>query len=512
MKPISLIAGFFTVGLWTMASRVLGFARDICFAAFLGTGPLGEAFVLAFSLPNLFRRFFAEGAFNMAFVPMFAKKLEAGEDAEGFASDALSGLGAILIVLCLLAMLFMPWLVWAMASGFVGDARFDLSVLFGRIAFPYILFISLAALFSGVLNAAGHFRAAAAAPVLLNIIFLAALAMAIGAGWDIGLTISWAVPIAGIAQLGLVWWAARRAGFRLHIRLPRPTPELRRLAWIAAPVALSAGVMQINLLIGRQVASQIERAYAWLYYSDRLYQLPLGVIGIAIGVVLLPELSRRLQSRDAAGGQQAFQRAVEMSMALTLPATVALIVIPMPLISVLFGRGAFDAVDVSATALATAIYALGLPAFVLQKIYQPIYYAREDTRSPFYFALVALVVNAVVAIGLWRVIGFQAAAWGTTIASYAMLICLWAGARRFGGAAVLSATLIRKLTLMLVACAVMAAGLYLSALYLEPLLFLPFWRYPALALLILLGAGFYFAAAFGLGALDRAELRQVLRR
>jgi len=206
-----MLGGFLTVGGWTLLSRLLGFVRDVMIAAFLGTGPAAQAFIVAFSLPNMFRRFFAEGAFNMAFVPMFSKKLEADDDPLGFARDAFSGLATILIIFTVIAMFAMPWLVWAMASGFVGDARFDMSVTYGRIAFPYILFISLAALLSGVLNAMHRFTAAAAAPVLLNIIFITALVISSTMGLDIGLTLAWMVPIAGIAQLALVWVAAKRA-------------------------------------------------------------------------------------------------------------------------------------------------------------------------------------------------------------------------------------------------------------------------------------------------------------
>ena len=209
-----MLRNFMTVGSWTMASRVLGFLRDILFAALLGAGPVAEAFVIAFSLPNMFRRFFAEGAFNMAFVPMFSKKLEGGEDAVAFARDALSGLAGIVIILTLIAQLAMPWLVLAMASGFVGDARFDLAVGYGRVAFPYILFISLAALLSGVLNSAGRFAAAAAAPVLLNIILIGAMSYAARTGGDVGRALVWAVPFAGVAQLALVWVGGFAGWFR----------------------------------------------------------------------------------------------------------------------------------------------------------------------------------------------------------------------------------------------------------------------------------------------------------
>ena len=260
MRPIRLIAGFLTVGAWTMLSRVFGFVRDILLAARLGDGPVAEAFVVAFSLPNMFRRFFAEGAFNMAFVPMFSKKLERGEDPLGFARDAFAGLATLLLAFTVAAQAAMPWLVLAMASGFAGDERFDMAVLFGRIAFPYILLISLAALLSGVLNATGRFAAAAAAPVLLNMTLIAAMVGADVAGLDTGLALAWAVPVAGIAQLALLWVAAARAGFALRPGRPRLTPDLRRLAAIAAPAMLAGGVVQVNLLVGRQVASSFEGA------------------------------------------------------------------------------------------------------------------------------------------------------------------------------------------------------------------------------------------------------------
>ncbi len=511
-SPVRLVRGFFTVGVWTLASRVLGFLRDILMAAFLGSGPVAEAFLIAFSLPNMFRRFFAEGAFNMAFVPMFAKKLEGGEDARRFASDALSGLAGVLIVFCVLALLAMPWLVVAMASGFLGDERFDLAVDYGRIAFPYILFISLAALFSGALNAMGRFWAAAAAPLLLNLLFIGALLLGRQLGWDLGRTLAWTVPVAGIAQLALVWTVAERAGMRLRLHRPILTPELRRLAVIAAPALLAGGVVQINLIVGRQVASFTEGAVAWLAYADRLYQLPLGVVGIAIGVVLLPDLSRRLRAEDAAGGQHAFSRATEFALALTLPAAAALMVVPVPLVSVLFERGAFDAADTAATALVLAVYGAGLPAFVLQKVLQPLYYAREDTRRPFNFAVVAMVVNAVLAVGLSQIIGFVAAAIGTTIAGWVMAWQLWRGVRGMGAAAEPDARLRRRLPRILAATAAMAAGLGLLAAALGPAWADPFWRGPALAGLVAAGMLLYAAAAQGFGAFTLADLRGALRR
>lgn len=512
MLKIRLVSGFLTVGAWTMASRVLGFLRDILIAALLGAGPVAEAFLVAFSLPNMFRRFFAEGAFNMAFVPMFSKRLEAGEDAQGFAQDAFAGLGTLLIVFTALAMAAMPWLVLAMASGFRGDERFDLAVVYGRIAFPYILFISLAALLSGILNATGRFVAAAAAPVLLNVLFIAAMATAHWAGWPVGDALVWMVPIAGIAQLALVWAASVRAGFRLGLSRPRLTPEMRRLAIIAFPAMLAGGVVQVNLLVGRQVASFFDGAIAWLSYADRLYQLPLGVVGIAIGVVLLPDLSRRLRAEDIEGSREALNRAAEISLALTLPAAVALVVIPLPLVSVLFERGAFDTADARATALAVAVYGAGLPAFVLQKVLQPLFFAREDTKTPFRYAVWALVVNAGVAIGLAPLLGYIAAALGTTAAGWAMAVLLWRGSRGFGEAAAVDAQFRHRMPRVLVASLVMGGVAWLLALGLAPWIAGGPERYAALAILIAGAIVAYGACARICGAFTLAELRASLRR
>ena len=509
-----LFRAFATVGGWTMASRILGFARDMAIAAFLGAGPAAEAFVIAFSLPNLFRRFFAEGAFNMAFVPLFTKKLDGDgpEPARAFAEDAMAGLAAILLMLTALATLAMPFMVLALASGFAEDDRLPLATLYGRIAFPYILFISVAALLSGVLNALDRFAAAAAAPVLLNIILLAALGAAAATGTEPGLALSLGVAIAGVAQMAMLWRAAARAGMRLRLRRPRMTPELRRLAIIAAPAALAGGVVQINLVVGRQVASHFDGAVAWLYYADRLYQLPLGVVGVAIGVVLLPDLSRRLRQNDGPGGRAAANRAAEFALALTLPAAIALIAIPEALTSVLFGRGAFGAEDVANTALACAIYGLGLPAFVLQKVLQPIYFAREDTRTPLRIALWGMAANVILAIGLSPVIGFLAAAIATTAAGWLNVVMLWSRARAFGDAARPDPRLIARTPRILAASLVMGVGAWALAGLAADALAAPGLRWAALALVIAAAMALYFAAAAALGGLSLAELKGMMRR
>lgn len=512
MKPIRLASGFLTVGGWTFLSRLFGFVRDIMFAAVLGAGPMAQAFYIAFSLPNLFRRFFAEGAFNMAFIPQFSKRVESDDNPHGFLNDAFAALGAILIALTVVATLFMPWFVLAMASGFFGDERFDLAVFYSRLAFPYILLISLAALLSGVLNATGRFAAAAAAPVLLNIVLISAMTLANGLDWDMGVTLAATVPIAGLAQLALVWRAAMLAGFGPRLQWPRFTPEMKQLAIVAAPAALAGGVIQVNLLVGRQVASFFDGAVVWLWFADRLYQLPLGVVGIAIGVVLLPDLSRRLAASDIEGGQNAFNRAAEISLALTFPAAVALLVVPAPIVSTLFERGAFGPEDVSPTALALAVYAVGLPAFVLQKVLQPLFFAREDTKAPLRYALVAMVVNAVIAIGLAPVIGFVAAAIATTVAAWVMVALLWLGSRNMGSEAALDARFRARAPRIVMASAAMGAVLFALAYAMGAAFAVPGLRYLALAALVAVGGVSYAAAGQVLGAFRLSELRASLRR
>lgn len=512
MKPISLIRSILTVGGWTLLSRGAGFARDMMMAAYLGAGPVADAFNVAFALPNMFRRFFAEGAFNMAFVPMFAKKLEGGEDAQGFARDAFNGLAAILIVFSVIGTLAMPWLVWLMASGFAGDARFDMAVMFGQISFSYILFISLVALLSGVLNAYGRFTEAGFVPVLMNLMFIAAMGLAVWFGWDMGLTLSWTVPVTGIAQLAFTWGAAAKLGFRFTPSWPRLTPELKRLATIAAPAILAGGVVQINMLVGRQVASYTEGAVSWLVYADRLYQLPLGVVGIAIGTVLLPDLSRRLRAGDAAGGRESFNRGTEFGLALTLPAAVALMVIALPLTSVLYQRGAFGPDDTANTALVLAIYGAGLPAFVLHKVYQPLFYAREDARSPFRYAVISMVVNAAIAVGLMPYIGFAAAALATTVAGWTMVVQLWWGARRMGDAARFDTRYRSRMPRIVVASLVMGLVLSVGSVVLGDMLGSPGWRYAGLALLIALGIVSYFGFGTAIGAFRLSDFRKLRQR
>lgn len=512
MKPIRLLSGFLTVGFWTLASRVLGFLREVLILNFVGPSAALDAFVVAFRLPNMFRRFFAEGAFNAAFVPMFAKRVEEGDDAALFAQQALNFLASLVLALVGVGMIFMPALVWMTAEGFHGDQRFDMAVGFGRVVFPYLLLMSMAALFSGVLNAAGHFAAAAAAPVLLNIFACSALLLGATLGGEVIEWLLWTIPVAGVAQLVLVWVATERAGFKLRPGIPRWNKDMSQLVRIAIPAALASGVMQINLIVGQIVASRTETAVSWLFAADRLYQLPLGVVGIATGIVLLPELSRKLRAGDATGARHAFSRAGEFSLLFVLPCAVALIVVPLPIVSVLFERGATDAIDSKAIALACMIYGFGLPAFVLQKVLQPLYFAREDTKTPFRYAAWSVVINAGGALALEPVIGWIAPAVAATVAAWVMIAMLYFGSRKMGDAASFDTRFRARISRICLASLAMGVTLYLAYSLTSAAFTVPGWRYLALSLLILGGMAVYAVTAQLLGAFKLSDVKEGLRR
>ncbi len=390
-----LYRAFATVGGLTMVSRVFGFLRDILIAAVLGTGAVADAFFVAFRFPNLFRRLFGEGAFNSAFVPLFAKRLEGEgkEAARAFAEEAMSGLVLILVALTVVAQIAMPFLMYGLAPGFSATPeKFDLAVLMTRITMPYLLCMSLVALLSGVLNSVGKFVESSSVSIVLNVTMMTATLVALGLGYrndpTAGVIQAWGVFAAGLLQLWLLVDGARRNGLSLKLRRPRMSEDMRRLIRLGIPGVIAGGVTQINIVIGTVVASLQDGAVSHLYYADRVYELPLAIVGIAIGVVLLPDVSRHLRAGDHAAVMDSQNRSLEFAMLLTVPAAVALAVVPVEIVKGLFERGAFTAADTPATAYALAIFSLGLPSFVLIKVFQPAYFAREDTATPMRFAVV----------------------------------------------------------------------------------------------------------------------------
>ena len=431
---VNLTKGVMTVGSWTLLSRILGMVREILLSALIGAGPLLDAFVVAFRLPNIFRRFFAEGAFNAAFVPLFAKRYESKMDPNDFANNVFSNLLTLLLILTSIAMIFMPVLVFLTAAGFASDERFDLTVEFGRIMFPYILLISLAALFSGILNTTGRFAVAAATPVILNVIIVAALLIAWTTESNLIVWLVYSIPIAGVLQLSLLWMATFKSGIKITLAFPRWNKDMANLVKIAIPAALAGGVLQINLLVGQLVASQETGAISFLYFADRLYQLPLGIGGIAVGTVLLPKLSRHLKSGDTKQAQFTYSQSAEMIWFVALPSSVALCLIPLPIVSALFEHGETTRQDALAISYATAIYGVGLPAFMIQKLLQPLYFAREDTKTPLRFALISMLLNAILAIGLLPIVGWIAVAIAASVSAWVTTILLWITTKRFGQA------------------------------------------------------------------------------
>jgi putative peptidoglycan lipid II flippase len=518
---MNIYRSFATVSGFTAISRMLGFVRDMLTAAVLGAGPVADAFFVAFRLPNLFRSLFAEGAFNSAFVPLFTKNLQAeGQSAaRRFAEEALAVLLTALMVATILAEIFMPALVSLIAPGFRDNPeKFDLAVLLTRITFPYLLCMSLTALTAGLLNALGKFAAAAAAPILLNVILSIAMALAALLGLhhkpEAAMMIAWAVAIAGFAQLLFLTLAARRQGMDLSFRVPRLTPGVRRLFVLAVPGVMTAGITQINLFIGTMIASMSDSAVSYLYYADRINQLPLGIVGIAIGVVLLPELTSKLNSGNRDAAMHSHNRSLEFALLLTLPAAVALAVVPGPIIQVLFERGAFSARDTQAVSMALAAFAVGLPASVLIRVFLPGFFAREDTRTPMKFAMAAAAVNIAGSLSLFFVLGHVGIAIATSLSAWTNALLLGA-TLLWRGDLQPDTTLRRRAALITLASVIMGGALWAAAIPLGRL-FLPgnglIVQAAALGVLVVGGGFVYLLATQLTGAVSyRSLLRSVAR-
>ena len=507
---MALLRSVATVGGYTMASRVLGFVRDMLTAQFLGAGPVADAFFIAFRLPNLFRSFFAEGAFSAAFVPIFAGMIakEGKRPAKLFAEEALAALTAFLFFFVVVCEIFTPQLLHLLAPGFAAEPeKFRLTVTFTRITFPYLLFISLVALQGGVLNSVERFAAVAATPVLLNVFLIGALLWFRPVS---GEALSWAVTAAGFAQFAWLMVSCHRAGLALHFPRPRWTPAVKRLVKLMLPGIFGAGVTQLNLVISTAFASLLaEGSVSHLYYADRLNQLPLGVVGIAVGTAILPPLSRHIRSGDEPAATATQNRGLELALLLTLPAAVALGVLAAPILEALFERGAFGPAEVRATAGALAAYAFGLPAFVLVKVLAPAFFARHDTRTPVKIALAGMGANLVLTLGLGLALG-----WGTTGIALATsgagwvnaLALLWLLHRR--AHFTLDARSRSRIPRIAAASVIMGLVLWFFAQTAAPWLAGPLLlRIAALAILVCAGLGAFAALALALGATRWSELK-----
>ena len=437
LRP-SLYRNFLSVGALTLLSRIFGFVRDALLAAALGAGPAADAFYAAFRFPNLFRRLFAEGAFNAAFVPLFAGTLaqHGREAALDLAARIMAWLALLLVVFTILAEIFMPAVLTPFVPGFLEHPdKFDLTVLLARIMFPYLACMSLVAAYAGILNSLNRFIAAALAPVVLNLFTVAVLVPLLLAGATgpeaATLWIAGAILLAGFAQLALVWNAVRRAGFLPRWQWPRLDRQVRRFWALALPAVLTGGITQINIFVGTIIASGAASAISYLYYADRLYQLPLGIIGVAIGTVLLPALSGHLKGGRESEARNAQSQSLLISMLLSMPAATALIVLSEPIVRVLFERGAFAPAATLATAQALVAFAAGLPAFVLIRVLQPGFFAREDTVTPTVFAAISMIVNVVLSLLLFPALEHVGIAIATSVAAWgnAIMLAVWLARR-----------------------------------------------------------------------------------
>lgn len=513
---MSLTRAFATVGSLTLVSRVLGFIRDMMMAAFLGAGPVADAFVVAFKLPNFFRRLFGEGAFNAAFVPIFAGLLatDGRRAAVVFAEQAMACLLGALLIFTVLAEAGMPWLTAAMAPGFIDDPeRFGLTVELGRITFPYLMLVSLAALQSGILNSVERYGAAAFTPVLLNICMIAALLILPRYTPTVGHALSWGVVASGIAQFIWLAFSCQRAGIPIGLPWPRLSPKVREMLRTLGPALISGGVAHINVMVDMIIASLLPAgAISWLYYADRVAQLPLGVVGAAVATTLLPVLSRQIRGGDRAAALASQNKALEYALILTMPAAAGLVALALPITLVLFQRGAFTAEDAVGTAGAMAAFSAGLPAFVVAKALATNFFARGDTKTPMRFAIVCLIANVVLNLALMPFLAHVGVALATSISSWlnvGMLAYTLARQEHL----VMDRGLRRRLISLMIVSLLMGGGLYaLLPLTMPYMAVGQPWRYGVLAALVAGGGLLYAVLGQLLGAFSLKDILRLLRR
>jgi putative peptidoglycan lipid II flippase len=520
---VSLIKNVGTIGGLTAVSRVFGFARDMLLARVLGAGLVADAFQLAFTLPNTFRRLFAEGAFSVAFVPMYSRALhgEGGEQAANrFANDVLSIFVWVLLAFSGLAMLFMPWIVWALASEYANVAgKFDLTVLLSRVTFPYLGFISLMAMLAGVLNARSRFGPAAFAPVLLNLFLITAILtgnyLRGDSGDDrvVGMALAIAVALSGVGQFLYLWWETRRAGVRLKISAPKLTPEVKRLGALILPATFGAGIYQISQFVDTFFATSLPQgSLTLLKLADRLNQMPLGIVGIALGTAILPMLSRHIHTGEAGEAQRLQSNAFEIGTLLTLPAAAALAICAPAFCTAFFVGGKFTLADGETMAQIVVALVAGLPAYVIVKILNPGFFAREDTRTPVWTALVSLVFNVGLNLYVVQRYGIVGLA-GATAASATLNCILLYAILHHRGWFHFTWHLAGRIARQLVATVAMGVLLW----WLVPQFTAEYagkWydRAWALSLLVFAGMAAFFIVAYFVGAIDKALLAQLRRR
>ncbi len=525
---MNLVRATASIGGLTLISRLLGMVRDMLMARYVGAGMASDAFLIAWRLPNLFRALFAEGAFAAVFVPMFNRRMTEAEQemadsglaaANAFAGQVLSVLFPFLMLFTLIMMIAAGPIVYAMTGGFPdgGPEKFGLATHLTQITFPYLALISMVSLMGGILNSLNRFWVNAAAPVLLNIAMIVAILFFRGSTQaQTAETQAIAVTVAGLLQLLWLIWSCRRAGVVLKLTLPKLSPDVKKMLWLIGPAAVGQGAIQFNLLISTSLAARYleQGAVSYLYYADRLNQLPLGLIGIGIGTAILPSLSRQISGGNSIAAAHTQNRAMELALLLAFPAAVALVVSATPLIRGVFEHGAFTAADTIGTAGALAAFSLGVPAYVLIKVLTPGFYARQDTKTPVRIAIVSMLFN--LGGNLLSVLhlnaGFVGIALSTAVAAWVnVLVLYWILHKR--DHLRVDARFKSKAIRIVAAATAMGIALWLLNPVLDPHM-AKGWTERVMALIMLCGTGgaVYLVAAFALGAINLGELRQQFSR
>ena len=424
---MNLIKSTGTFSFFTIISRLLGYLRDILIAIFLGAGPLADAFFVAFRIPNTFRRLFSEGTFNAAFVPSYAAELSNGKDnAEKFATNIFSLLMLSLFFLVLIIEIFMPYFVFLIAPGFSGNQeKIELAINLTRITFPFLFFISLASFFSAIMNSHNRFAVAAAAPVILNFFLISVLFYGGFLGDKLVYYLSYAVTLAGIAQFIYLYFYVKKFYIPKFIYKFSIDEKIKSFFSKLLPSIFSSGVTQINILVGTIIASFQASAVSYLYYADRIYQINLAIAGIAIGTVILPQLSKYVNSNENEKITLIQNKALEFSLFLSLPASIALLIASEEIISALFGYGTFNELSVKNSSNALFYFAFGLPAFSLIKVFSSFYFSRHNTKLPFYISLVSVFLNILISIIFFKKVGFIIIPIATSISSWFNSILLF---------------------------------------------------------------------------------------
>lgn len=513
MKAMTTLSGL------TFLSRIAGFIRDILSAAIMGAGPIADAFFVALKLPNFFRRVSAEGAFSVSFIPLYTQSLkkEGQEKAQYFALNSFYIMSAILGLLTVIFILCMPWVIYLIAPGFKDDpTRYKLALELSMITFPYLLCMSLSALLGGVLNSHGKFAPFAMAPILFNLTLISVLVLHIkGVFETAGHAMAWGVFAAGLIQLFWLIFCAYKNGFRFYIFRPKFDNKIQKLLKLMGPGVVGAGVMHINLIADLIIASFLKAgSISYLYYADRLQQLPIGIIGVAIGTALLPMLSASLNENKTQQAKSLYNRALEYSLLLGLPASIALLLIPIPLITVLFERGAFSAQDTVTCAAVLSFYALGLPAYLCTKVFSTVFWAQQDTKTPVKISIISTALNIVLSLIFVSYIGVPGIALGTSLAG-GIQIVLYIFALKKNTYTEFSLDLQFKSNLPRIFFASIVMGLSVALLA----KLLSSWLLAGLVYKILLvlalvlgGMLVYGLAVIGLGVLKIQDVRNFIRR